>query len=129
MSKEELSSLASYLRAARERTGLSQRKVAQKAGIDNSYLARLESGEVATRPDPEYLQRICDALGIDSADVMSFIGVKPSLPEPRAYFRRKLGVSADDAEILARLVEEYRTRQTKEGDDEETNETSDRDNA
>jgi len=97
--------LGDYLRAARERTGWSIRDLAKRAGIHFSYLARLENGDTA-HPSPELLQRLAELLEVDAAELLSYIGVKPELPEPRMYFRRVYGVDAVEADILARLIED-----------------------
>jgi transcriptional regulator with XRE-family HTH domain len=116
MSKEELTSLGAYLRSKREETGMSQRQVALKANVDNSFIAKLESGKIATRPNIELLQRVCDIIHADFYKAMEYLGVNPTLPEPRVYFRRALGVTADDAEILAQLVEEFQTKKKRGGE-------------
>jgi transcriptional regulator with XRE-family HTH domain len=121
MSSKEITSLAAYLRDKREAAGLSQRQLAALAHVDHSYLAKLESGKISTRPNPEHLQRLCDALGVDLAEAMSLLGIRSTLPEPRVYFRRALGVSADDAEILAQLVADYQVKQKKGGKHEQAN--------
>ena len=54
---------------------------------------------------------------------LAFIGVRPSLPEPRVYFRRKLGIDASDADELADIVEEFQAKKRREGSSEDTNET------
>lgn len=119
MSKTDPASLAEYVTTMREQAGLSQRQVAAKAGIHHSFLARVENGDVKTL-DPATLQRICEVIGADTTTALAYLGVKPTLPEPRVYFRRALGVGADDAEILARLVEDYRSKKKEGGSDEET---------
>jgi len=110
--------LGAYIRTARERAGLSQRQLATAAGFHHSRLARLESGEVSDRPKAEHLQRLADVLGLDSAELLAFIGVTP--PKPRVYFRKVAGidVSDDEAEaIIAQLRKQYRKQDDKEGDD------------
>jgi transcriptional regulator with XRE-family HTH domain len=104
--------LATYLRANREAAGLSIRQLAAMAGIDNAYLTRLEGGE-KRNPSADVLLAIGEALQLDASVLLGFIGVKPSaiLPSPRMYFRRKLGMNASDAEILARLVEDFQEAQ------------------
>ncbi|HEV2638171.1 MAG TPA: helix-turn-helix transcriptional regulator [Actinocrinis sp.] len=116
MGKQDLLKLGTYLRTEREHTGMSQRQVATKAGLDNSYVARLERGDFAASPNPSHIQQLCDALGIDSAEAMSYIGVKSSFPEPRAYFRRAYGVTAEDAEVMAQLIEEFQARKKEGGE-------------
>lgn len=119
MNKREPSSLGEYLQATREQADMSQRQAAAKGGIHHSFLARLESGEVKS-PDPGLLQRYCEAIGGNAEIALSYLGVRPITPEPRVYFRRAFGVDADDAEILAQLVEDYRNKKKEGGSDEET---------
>lgn len=111
---DEPRTLGEYVRQAREAAGHSQRQLAKLAGVQHTYLARIENGTLAS-PQPEYLQRIADALGIDVTSLFVFLGVRPKLPEMRSYFRRKLGVNADEAEVLAQLIEDYQTKQDKGG--------------
>jgi len=119
MSSKEATTLAAYLRDKREAARLSQRQLAAKAHVDHSYLAKLESGKISTRPNVDHLQRICDALGAELSEAMALLGIRSTLPEPRVYFRRALRVSSDDAEILAQLVEEYQAKKKKGGDNEQ----------
>lgn len=92
------SSLGEYLRAERERAGLSQRQLAKLAGLHYSYLARLESGE-SDNPSPDMVQRIADVLELDPTDLYAYIGVVPpqGLPDLAPYLRAKYHM--DDAEI------------------------------
>ena len=107
---ETPSTLGEYLRASRERAGLSQRKLAGRVGIHNSYLARLENGETAN-PAADLLQRIADVLEISSTDLLAFIGVKPpeGLPELAPYLRAKYRLDETAirqiAEHMQRLAE------------------------
>ena len=110
MSNKEATTLAAYLCGKREAAGLSQRQLAALAHVDHSYLAKLESGKISTRPNPEHLQRLCDALGVELSEAMALLGIRSTLPEPRVYFRRAYGVDADEAEIMARLIDEYRAK-------------------
>jgi transcriptional regulator with XRE-family HTH domain len=119
MSKRQHETLGEYIRAHREAAGLSQRQLAIKAGLYHSLLGRLESGDIAVRPTPEHLQKIADALSVDVSELLQYLGIKPTLPEPRVYFRRKLGVNAETADVLAQLVEEYQAKQRKHGKGEE----------
>ena len=107
----EPATLGAYIRVVREQAGLSQRQLASLAGFHHSMLARLESGEVAEQPKPENLQRLADALGIDSADLLAFLGVKPSVPEPRVYFRRAYGMSDSEAAEAEAIIANLRAHQ------------------
>ncbi len=50
------------LKKARERAGLSQRKVAQLAGFDASYINHLEAGD--RKPSLEALENLAGSLGV-----------------------------------------------------------------
>ena len=112
------STLAEYLRTAREQAGISQRQLAGRLGIHHSYLARLENGETAN-PAAELLQRIADVLEVDSTDLLAFIGVKPpeGLPDLAPYLRAKYQLDAaavrELAEHMRRLAKNQERKNTK----------------
>lgn len=58
------------LKAAREKKGLTQAEVAEKAGIHPNYYARVERGEVDARAN--ILEKIARALGVKSSDILPF---------------------------------------------------------
>src|SRR5437773_8917748 len=93
--------LGATLRAARLEAGLSVRQLARAAGINHSYLVKLETDQ-NDNPSAAHLQRLADALELDASDLLAFIGVEPSatLPSPRVYLRRKFGLSEADAARL-----------------------------
>lgn len=128
MGVDKQKSLGAYLRAARQQAGLSLRDLERLTGIGNSYLVKLENNQ-KTNPSAEVLQRIAEALELDASELLAFIGIKEAstLPPLRGYFRRKLGVDADEAEVLAQLVESYRKNREEEPphDKTETNEGGD----
>ncbi len=105
-SHERAATLGAFIAARREAAGLSQRQLATRAGVHHSVVGRMENGAIA-QPTLPALQAIAEALSLDVAELLTFQGVEPSLPEPRVYFRRKLGMNADDADVLARLVEGF----------------------
>jgi len=110
MTDDDAGSLGEYLKQAREQAGFSLRDVAARSGVSFAHIRRLEQGE--RKPTLEVLQKIAEALSLDLDEVLSTIGVKMTrtLPEPRVYFRRKFGVSEDDAEVMARLIEKYQSK-------------------
>ncbi len=112
--------LGAYLRAARLKAGLSTHQLAARAHINQSYLVKLETDQ--NHPSAETVQRLADALRLDEAKLLQFIGVKPAslLPAPRVYFRRKLGVGAQEAAVLARLIEDYRQQRKENPDHDDT---------
>lgn len=54
--------IAKIFKEAREKAGMTQVEVAEKAGIDANYYARVERGEV--NPRGNILDKIAKALGI-----------------------------------------------------------------
>jgi transcriptional regulator with XRE-family HTH domain len=107
MTDEDAGTLGEHLKRAREEAGLSLRDVAARSGVSFAHIRRLEQGE--RKPTLEILQKITEALSLNLDEVLTAAGVKMTgaLAEPRVYFRRKFGVSEDDAEVMARLIEKY----------------------
>lgn len=110
----EPATLGEYLRATREQVGISQRQLASRVGIHNSYLARLENGENDS-PAAEVLQRIADVLEISSTDLLAFIGVKPAegLPELAPYLRAKYRLDEAAVRELAEHLRRLADRDTE----------------
>ena len=100
MTDDEADSLSQHLKRAREEAGLSLREVEARSGVSFAHIRRLENGE--RTPSIEVLQRVAEALSLDLDEVLSAVGIKTTrtLPEPRVYFRRKFGVSEEDAEVM-----------------------------
>jgi transcriptional regulator with XRE-family HTH domain len=105
--------LGAYLRSERERAGLSLRGLAHKARIDHGYIGRLEHG-AKSHPSAQVLRRIASALDIAPNDLLTLGDAPPELPDTRTYFRRKLGVTKDEANILAGLIKDYQAKKRKE---------------
>ena len=61
MRKELKTKIGEVLRAKRENLDVSQEKVAERAGVDRTYVSILERG--LKSPTVETLERICEALG------------------------------------------------------------------
>jgi transcriptional regulator with XRE-family HTH domain len=106
--------LGEYLRAAREEAGISQRQLASRVEIHNSYLARLENSE-NDNPAAELLQRIAEVLEISSTDLLAFIGVKPveGLPELAPYLRAKYRLDEAAVRELAEHLASLANRETE----------------
>lgn len=114
MNEASLKALGLRLRAAREAAGLSVQQLAERVGAHRAYIDRLEKGQ--RRPSAEWLQKIADAIGLDTGDLLTYIGVKPgnTIPSTRMFFRQKYGMSDDEAKVLANLVE-HQIRERREG--------------
>ncbi len=67
---EKRKQIGDRIRAAREKAKLTQAEVAKKAGINVSYYAYIERGEVDTSLSK--LEKIVKALGAKSYDLLPF---------------------------------------------------------
>ena len=61
MRKDLKTKIGEVLRAKRQKLGISQEGLAERAGVDRTYVSILERG--LKSPTVETLERICDALG------------------------------------------------------------------
>ena len=59
-----------YLRGLRKRAGLSQRELAEQAGIDFTYLSKIENGRVDP-PAEETMRALARALGADADELLA----------------------------------------------------------
>jgi transcriptional regulator with XRE-family HTH domain len=117
--KQEDETLGVYIQRRRAEVGLSLRQLAEKSGINKGYLSRVENGE-RSPTSAVMLKQLADALEVDVEELRTLSVDVDSLPSPRAYFRRKLGIDAAQADVLAKLVEDYQ-RENEEARDENTN--------
>jgi transcriptional regulator with XRE-family HTH domain len=73
------SMLSRSMKAAREARGLTQRRLAEKAGIGFKYLSRIELGQ--TTPSALVTYRLANALGVPLGDLIAAapLPVSPNL--------------------------------------------------
>ena len=90
MKPEQSQQLGQLLKARREECGLSMRRLAQAAEMDQATITRLEVGDIIA-PRPDKLSRIAHVLGISGADVfaMADYTVPSDLPTLRPYLQAK----------------------------------------
>jgi transcriptional regulator with XRE-family HTH domain len=93
---QQTARLGEHVRRLRESRGLSVRGLAAQAKVDATWLSRLEHG-VYTSPDPRYLWRLAQALGIDAEDLYLDAGYSDGrgLPGFAPYLRAKYHLPAD----------------------------------
>jgi len=91
-------STAELLRQARERAGLSQRQLAQRAGTAQSVVARIERG--LTSPSWDTLERLLEAAGYELAAQV----------EPRVVVGSHM---LDEVAGILRMTPEQRLREVK----------------
>ncbi|MFI6401499.1 helix-turn-helix domain-containing protein [Streptomyces sp. NPDC050548] len=130
MNQEEAQALGERVKELRQRYEYpSVRALAKVTGLSHSYLAKLERGEIES-PSTQTLERIAKVFSGNVQEILGKSSVKLSgeLPDMRTYFRRTLGVSFDEADKLAALIEgEISTRAKKGGEHEEDEHKDDAD--
>ena len=85
--------LGVWIKTTRLAQGVSQRELADRAGLSRSYLCDIEHGR-STKPSFECLESIAKALGVDRTDVLRVAGIlEPAkAPEENARERKHLSV-------------------------------------
>lgn len=81
-------SFGQYLVQLREERTMSQRKLAELAGVTNSTISRIEADTV--KPDPATLEKIAKALVVDKALLLTKCGYS-EIPEEFIMIARKTG--------------------------------------
>lgn len=95
------------IRRIREERGLSQRRLAQLAGIGQSFLSQVERGE--KDPGIKTLLNICKALNVSIAHLFEDGGDLP--PHIRSLIREARSLSPEQAEQLAKFIRTMKGRQ------------------
>ncbi|MCL2599700.1 MAG: helix-turn-helix domain-containing protein [Treponema sp.] len=90
--------LANNLRENRKKGGITQSKLAEKAGVSTQYIAMIELSRQF--PTPEVLERIAGALGIEAHELFS---VPPS-PES-SMERLHQDIIREVREVIAEVLE------------------------
>lgn len=94
-------SFGRYLTQMRERKGISQRKLAESAGVTNSTISRLEAGLV--KPDPTTLEKLAQGLGVDKALLFAKCGYS-EIPEEFILIARKTGELSEEQKKRAYVI-------------------------
>jgi transcriptional regulator with XRE-family HTH domain len=98
--------LGEYVRQKREGAELSQRQLAQEAGVSFSNISRLESG-LSQHPTPGLLKNIADVLDVDLAELLAYLGIdvtgSGSLND---YLRRDYDLPDEGVAEAKRAIEE-----------------------
>jgi transcriptional regulator with XRE-family HTH domain len=74
-----MATFGEHLATVRQRVGLSQHALAKAAGVDASYVNRLEHGE-RQAPDVELIRKFATALGLDAAQTDALVVAGGGLP-------------------------------------------------
>lgn len=110
--------LGEYLRNERKSRGLTLRGLAATAGIDYSWLGRLENGQYES-PDPRALYKLARALDVEVNELYLLAGYGDGggLPTFDLYLRSKYDLPDDAiAQLKAHFELINEKYQTQEGD-------------
>jgi len=108
------------LRQIRKERGLTLRQLGEQAGIDFTYLSKIENDRIPYTPAVVTIRELARVLKVDAIEFLTLANKLPRELEPlkanqeaRRFFDRAAKVaSPDDWEALLDLLEE---RQTKRG--------------
>jgi transcriptional regulator with XRE-family HTH domain len=81
------------LRDARRTAGISQRELAERAGVDFSYISKIENGRVPP-PAADTVVKLCEIIGVPAEELLSLMGKVPS------DVQKSVGSSAAAQEFL-----------------------------
>ncbi len=108
MNDEQAQQLGEYIKYLRTECNMNIRQLAERAGIDNGGLTRLERGAIRA-PKPTTLCAIARALDVSAADMFAIAGytVPHDLPCIEQYLKVKYDcIPPDDAWEICRAVEQ-----------------------
>lgn len=109
-------SFGQYLVQLREEQSISQRKLAEMAGVTNSTISRIEADSV--KPDPATLEKLAMALSVDKALLLTKCGYS-EIPEDFVLIARKTGDLSEEKRIeVYRIFNETIDKFLLEDDDE-----------
>jgi transcriptional regulator with XRE-family HTH domain len=111
-----------HLREIRKKNGLTLREVAEKAGIDFTYLSKIENGRIPYTPAVDTIRQLADVLKVDSIELLTLADKLPKELEAlrgntqaRRFFDRAAKVaSPGDWEVFLDLLEERQAKRSKE---------------
>ena len=107
--EDRLSDLGSFIRAQREVTRLSLRRLSELAGVSNPYLSQIERG--LRRPSAEVLQQIAKALKISAETLYERAGILdasvsgPTIRTVRDAVMADAALSDEQRQTLLRVYE------------------------
>jgi transcriptional regulator with XRE-family HTH domain len=118
MSQAQLNELGRVIARERAKAKLTQRSLAERAGVTHPTILRMERGEFK-RPDPDKLQRIAQALNLGAGDFFALAGYVHSdhLPSLDRYLQIMFegDLSAKDRKDVERYIEQKRTKGRERG--------------
>lgn len=108
MTPAQARDLGRVIARARVRKGLSVRDLAAKAGVDKTWLSRIEQGRRES-PAPDRLTRVAEILEIEPEriDRLTKGALNAALPGVQVYFRAKYGLTPEETAQIERYVKRY----------------------
>lgn len=113
--KPRVSEVGEFIRQQRERSAISMRKLAERAGISNPYLSQIERG--LRRPSADILKAIARGLSISAESLYERAGFLDGAPRPEVEDAIRTDAAITERQKQA-LTEIYRS--FVEGNREET---------
>lgn len=103
------------LRALRQQAGLTQRDLAQQAGLDFSYISKLENGRLPP-PAADTIVLLCSLLGVSADDLLAATHKLPSDVEENVsasaaaqmFLREAQGLSEDQWQQLTERLRQLK---------------------
>jgi transcriptional regulator with XRE-family HTH domain len=112
-------SFGAALRARRRAIGLSQRRLADRIGLDFSYVSKLENGRLPP-PAADTIVAICGVLGAPAEELLALVGKLPSdvqqtvsaSKSAQAFLRetQRMGLKDDEWDQMCRALRSLRER-------------------
>ena len=112
--KKTVSDVGAFIRQQRERSAISLRKLAERAGISNPYLSQIERG--LRKPSAEILKRIARGLSVSAETRFEQAGLLEGREVPNLENAIDADITLSERQKQA-LREIYRSFQT--GNEEE----------
>ena len=112
-------SFEQYLIQLREEKSISQRKLAEMAGVTNSTISRIEAGSV--KPDLATLEKLAAALCVDKTIILTKCGYS-EIPDPEEFIliARKTGELSEEKRAEAyKIFNKTIDKFLQEDDDDE----------
>ncbi len=114
MRKHGVSEVGSYIRQQRERSAISLRKLAERAGISNPYLSQIERG--LRKPSAEILNAIARALSISAETLYERAGLLEGrdAPDIEAAIRSDATLNERQKQALTEIYRSFAAGQDEE---------------
>jgi HTH-type transcriptional regulator, competence development regulator len=120
-----METFGSRLRVLRREKGFTLRQLADLAGLDFTYLSKIENGRVLYTPAADTIRVIAKALGAEPMELLTLANKLPaeleslnSHVQARRFFARAQEIaSPDDWDALLNLLEQRRTSRTEPEED------------